>query len=65
MPPLTLLMEVITLPEHAGGGALDESVRDLFQLQSRALKAALAQVDASQAQIRALQQQIDALRVGW
>ena len=64
-------MEIVTLPEDAGGAALDETARALFQLQSQALKAAQAQVDASQtqidaslAQIDALQQQIDALRRG-
>ena len=57
-------MELITLPEHAADGALCDSVRAVFHLQSQALKAALAQVDASQAQIRALQQQVDALRDG-
>ena len=60
-------MEVIAIPEPAGGGALDD-VRALFQLQSHALKAAQEQADASQvrsqAQIDALQQQIDALRRG-
>ena len=45
----------------AGGAALD--VRALFQIQSQALKAALAQVDASQTQIwRALQAQNGALQ---
>ena len=62
-------MQIVSLPEDAGGGALD--VRALFQLQSQALKNAQAQADASQAQIvflqaqnGALQQQIDALRRG-
>ena len=62
-------MQIVSLPEDAGGGALD--VRALFQLQSHALKNAQAQADASQAQIvflqaqnGALQQQIDALRRG-
>ena len=50
------LLEVVP---NDGGDALD--VRALFQLQSQALKAALAQADASQTQIRALQAQIDAL----
>ena len=44
-------MDIVTLPDDAGGGALDETVRALFQLQSQALK-------ASQAQIGALQQQM-------
>ena len=50
-------MELITLPEHAADDALCDSVRAVFHLQSQALKAALAQVDA-------LQQQVDALRDG-
>ena len=62
--PLQRSMELITLPEHAADGALCDSVRAVFHLQSQALKAALAQVDASQAQICALQQQVDALRDG-
>ena len=58
-------MQIVSLPEDAGGGTLD--VLALFQLQSHALKNAQAQADASQAQIvflqaqnGALQQQIDA-----
>ena len=62
--PLQRSMELITLPVHAADGALCDSVRAVFHLQSQALKAALAQVDASQAQISALQQQINALRDG-
>jgi len=38
-------MEIIALPDNAGVGALDDTVRALFQLQSRALKAAQAQID--------------------
>ena len=30
-------MDIVTLPDDAGGGALDETVRALFQLQSQAL----------------------------
>ena len=44
-------MEVIAIPEPAGGGALDD-VRALFQLQSHALKAAQEQADASQVPVR-------------
>ena len=49
-------MEIIGvhLPE---GGALDEPVRALFELQSQALKAAQEQADAFQLRIDALEQQ--------
>ena len=43
-------MELITLPEDGGGGALDDHVRALFQLQAHALKAAHARIDALEQQ---------------
>ena len=38
-------MELVAVPEHAGTGALDETVRALFQLQSQLHKATQQQID--------------------